>query len=130
MVDLARRSPVAPRRLSCSKRQAHRPTRVSLQRSMHCAGVAYEVRASPRIAPKELVGQHVALEAITWRTRRDQVALRMGSSLRNGVHVIERRDFERQGDGTVDAASATITHGSVLERTLEAVVVGVPRAAR
>jgi hypothetical protein len=43
--------------------------------------------------------------------------------------VIERRDVERQRNGAVDAASATITHGSVLEGTLEAVVVEVPRAA-
>jgi hypothetical protein len=50
-------------------------------------------------------------------------------ALRHGVYVIERRDVERQRDGAVDAASAAITHGSVLERTLEAVIVDVPRAA-
>ena len=47
----------------------------------------------------------------------------------HGVHVIERRDVERQRNGAVDAASAAIAHGSVLERTLEAVVVEVPHAA-
>jgi hypothetical protein len=43
--------------------------------------------------------------------------------------VIERRDVERQWDGAVDAASAAIAHGSMLEGTLDAGVVGVPRAA-
>jgi hypothetical protein len=43
--------------------------------------------------------------------------------------VVERRDVERQRDGAIDAASAAITHGSVLEGTLDAGVVGVPRAA-
>jgi hypothetical protein len=44
--------------------------------------------------------------------------------------VIERRDVDRQWNGAVDAAAATITHGSVLEGTLEAVIVGVTCAAR
>jgi hypothetical protein len=43
--------------------------------------------------------------------------------------VIERRDVNRQGDGAVDAASAAIAHGSVLERTLDSDFVTVPRAA-
>ena len=52
----------------------------------------------------------------------------MGPSLRDRVYVIQRRDVERQGNGAVDAASAAITHGSVLECTLEVVIVEVARA--
>jgi len=45
------------------------------------------------------------------------------------VDVIEGRRVERQWNGAVDATSAAIAHGSVLERTLEAGFVEVPRAA-
>jgi hypothetical protein len=44
--------------------------------------------------------------------------------------VIERRRVERQRNGAVDAAAAAVAHGSVLEGTLDAGVVEVPRAAR
>ena len=97
---------------------------------MHGSRVAHEVRARPRIPFKELVREHVALEAITRGTRRDQVAGSVWPSVRDRVDVIERRDVERQRNGAVDAASAAITHGSVLERTLDSGVVEVPRAAR
>jgi hypothetical protein len=43
--------------------------------------------------------------------------------------VIERRDVERQWNGAVDAASAAIPHGSVLERTFDRGVMEVSRAA-
>jgi hypothetical protein len=43
--------------------------------------------------------------------------------------VIERRDVEREWNGAVDAASAAIAHGSVLECALDTGVVEVPRAA-
>ena len=97
---------------------------------MHGSSVAYEVRARPRISPEELVWEHIALETITRGARRDQVARSMGPSLRDRVYVIQRRDVERQRNGAVDAASAAIAHGSVLERALDAGVVEVPRAAR
>jgi len=97
---------------------------------MHGSRVAHEVRARPRIPSKELVREHIALEAITRRTRRDQVAGSVWPSLRDRVYVIERRDVERQRNGAVDAASAAIAHGSVLERTLDSGVMEVPRAAR
>jgi len=97
---------------------------------MHGSRVAHEVRARPRIPSKELVREHIALEAITRRTRRDQVAGSVWPSVRDRVYVIERRDVERQRNGAVDAASAAIAHGSVLECTLDSGVVEVPRAAR
>jgi len=49
--------------------------------------------------------------------------------VRDRVYVIERRDVERQWNGAVDAASAAIAHGSVLEGTLDSGVVEVSRAA-
>jgi hypothetical protein len=97
---------------------------------MHGSRVAHEVRARPRIPSKELVWEHIALEAITRGTRRDQVAGSVWPSVRDRVYVIERRDVERQRNGAVDAASAAIAHGSVLECTLDSGVVEVPRAAR
>ena len=112
----------------CRERQTHSPARVPLEGAMHGAGVANEVRAGPRVPTEEFVRQHVSLEPITRRAGGDQVARRVRASLRHGVHVIERRDVERQRNGAVDAASAAITHGSVLECTLEAVIVDGPRA--
>ena len=112
----------------CGERQAYGSPGVALQRPMDGSGVAYEIRAGPRISPEELVRQHVALQAVTRRAGGDEVARCVRSSMRHGVHVIERRDVERQRNGAVDAASAAIAHGSVLEGTLDAVVVGVPRA--
>ena len=97
---------------------------------MHGSSVAHEVRPGPRISSEELVWEHIAFEAITRSARRDQVAGSMRASLRDRVDVIERRNVERQRNGAVDAASAAITHGSMLERTLEAVIVEVPRATR
>lgn len=96
---------------------------------MHRARVADEIRAGPGISAEEFVRKHVTLEAIARRTGGNEVAWRVRASLRHGVYVIERRDVERQWDGAVDAASAAIAHGSMLEGTLDAGVVGVPRAA-
>jgi hypothetical protein len=96
---------------------------------MHGASIAYEVGSRPRVSSEELVRKHVALETITGSACRDQVARGVRPSLRDRVDVIERRDVERQRDGAVDAASAAIAHGSMLERTLDAGVVEVPRAA-
>ena len=97
---------------------------------MHGSSVAYEVRARPRISPEELVWEHIALETVTRGARRDQVARSMGPSLRDRVYVIQRRDVERQGNGAVDAASAAVTHGSVLESTLDGRAVEMASAAR
>jgi len=96
---------------------------------MHSAGVPNEVRTGPRVAAEKLVRQHVALEPIARGAGGDQVARCMRASLRHGVYVIERRDVEREWNRAVDAASAAVTHGSVLECPLEAVIVEVPRAA-
>ena len=118
-----------PAARACSASAGSGSSSVSFQSSVHGSSVAYEVRARPRISPEELVWEHIALEAVTRGARRDQVARSMGPSLRDRVYVIQRRDVERQGNGAVDAASAAITHGSVLERTLEVVIVEVARAA-
>jgi hypothetical protein len=96
---------------------------------MDGASVADEIRAGPRVPAEELVWQHVALEAIARGTCCNQVAWRVGATLRDRVHVIERRDVERQWDGAVDAASTAIAHGSVLEGALDTGFVEVPRAA-
>jgi hypothetical protein len=125
-----RPGPAHGARRSCSERETHGSSSVSFQSSVHGSSVAYEVRARPRISPEELVWEHIALETVTRGARRDQVARSMGPSLRDRVYVIQRRDVERQGNGAVDAASAAIAHGSVFERTLDAGVVEVPRAAR
>jgi len=97
---------------------------------VHGSRVAHEVRTRPRVPSEELVREHIALETITRGARRDQVAGSVWPSLRDRVYVIERRDVERQRNGAVDAASAAIAHGSVLERTLDSGVMEVPRAAR
>ena len=96
---------------------------------MHGSRVAHEVSARPRIPSKELMREHVALEAVTRGTRRDQVAGSVWPSVRDRVYVIQRRDVERQRNGAVDAASAAIAHGSVLEGALDTGLVEVPRAA-
>jgi len=114
---------------SGSESETYSTTRVSLERAVHGARVSHEIRARPRIAAKEFMGKHVALESIAGGTCGNKVALRMGTTMRDRVYVIERRNVERQWNGAVDAASAAIAHGSVLERTLDAGVVEVPRAA-
>ena len=97
---------------------------------MHGARVPDKVCAGPRISAEKLVWQHVALQPVAWGACGNEVASRVRTSLRDRVNVIERRDVERQWNGAVDAASAAIAHGSVLESTLDADIVGVPRAAR
>ena len=96
---------------------------------MHSPRIAYEIRSGPRVPAEELVRKHIAFEPVARRAGGDEVARRVRASLGHGVHVIERRDVERQWNGAVDAASAAIAHGSVLERTLDARVLRVPRAA-
>ena len=113
----------------CRESEAHGSARIAFQRPMHCAGVTNEVCSGPRVAAEKLVRQHVALEPITRGAGGDEVARGMRASLRHGVHVIERRDVERERNRAVDAAATAVTHGSVLECPLEAVFVEVPRAA-
>ena len=113
---------------SCREGEAHGATCIPLQGAVNRTSVPNEVRARPGIAPEKLIREHVALEPVARRTSGDKVARRVGPSLRHGVHVIERRDVERQRDSAVNAASAAITHGSVLECTLEVVIVEVARA--
>lgn len=96
---------------------------------MDRARITYEVRARPGVAAEELVRKHVTLESIARPAGGDEVPGGVWPSLRHRVYVIERRDVERQWYGAVDAASAAIAHGSVLEGTLDAVVVRVPRAS-
>ena len=113
---------------SCREGEAHGATCIPLQGAVNGTSVPNEVRACPGIAPEKFIREHVALEPVARRTSGDKVARGVGPSLRHGIHVIERRDVERQRDGAVDAASAAVTHGSVLERTLEVVIVEVARA--
>jgi hypothetical protein len=96
---------------------------------MHGARVSNEVRAGPRVSPEELVRQEVPFEAIARGTGGDQVARSMRASMRHRVYVIERGNVERQRNGAIDAASAAIAHGSVLEGTLDSGVVEATRAA-
>ena len=96
---------------------------------MHSPRIAYEIRSGPRVPAEELVRKHVAFEPVARRAGGDEVARRVRASLGHGVHVIERRDVERERNRAVDAAATAVTHGSVLECPLEAVFVEVPRAA-
>ena len=125
----AARSTAAPRSYSRREREAHGAAGIPLERAVHGPRVPDEVRSRPRISSKEFVREHIALEAIARRTGGNEVAGRVWASVRDRVYVIERRDVERQRNGAVDAASAAIAHGSVLERTLDSGVVEVPRAA-
>ena len=115
---------------SCSEREAHSPTRVSLERTVHGARVSHEIRARPRISTEEFMWKHVALESIAWGACGNKVAGRVRTTMGDRVHVIERRNVERQWNGAVDAASAAIAHGSVLESTLDGRAVEMARAAR
>jgi len=82
------------------------------------ASVSDEVLTRPRIAGEELGRQQVSLESIARATREHDVAWRVGSAVRERMHVIERSNVEVQLRAAVDAAAATVAHGCSLERPL------------
>ena len=116
--------------VSRSESEADGTTRVALERAVHGARVSHEIRARPGISTKEFMWKHVALEPIARGTCGNKVALRVRTTMGDRVYVIERRNVERQWNGAVDAASAAVTHGSVLESALDGRAVEVASAAR
>jgi len=129
VIDVSGAAAAAPLSLG-SQGQTHGSARATLERAVHRARVPNEIRAGPWIPTEELVRQHVAFQSIARRARRDEVTRSVRPSVRHRVYVIERRNVQRQGNGAVDAASAAVTHGSVLESTLDGRAVEMASAAR
>ena len=129
VIDVSGADAAAPASLG-SQGQAHGSPRATLERAVYGARVPNEIRAGPWIPTEELVRQHVAFQSIARRARRDEVTRSVRPSVRHRVYVIERRNVQRQGNGAVDAASAAVTHGSVLESTLDGRAVEMASAAR
>lgn len=94
---------------------------------MNCAGVSNEVETGPRAAGEELMGKHVALEAVAPAAGRHEVARGVGAATCKRVDVIERGVLEDQVFGAVDAASSAVAECRVLQRALGITEVrGVP----
>ena len=129
VIDVSGAAAAAPVSLG-GQGQTHGPARATLERAVYGARVPNEIRAGPWIPTEELVRQHVAFQSIARRARRDEVTRSVRPSVRHRVYVIERRNVQRQGNGAVDAASAAVTHGSVLESTLDGRAVEMASAAR
>ena len=85
---------------------------------MHRARIQDEVAPCPWMSKKELGGQHVGFEPIAGRTRRHDVARRMGSALGERMNVIERGTRVLEGRSAVHASAAAVSHRSELERSL------------
>lgn len=85
---------------------------------MHGARVSDEVEAGPGIPRKEISWQQVALEAIAARARQHDVTRHVGAAVGEGVHVVERGNFEVERRGAVHAAAAAITHRGSLDGSL------------
>src|SRR5690348_3553416 len=98
--------------------QAHGATRLALQRAMYRASVQDEVAPCPWLAEKELGGKHVRLESIAGRTRRNDVARRVGAALRQRVDVVEGCARVLEPRATVDTTATAVAHRGELERSL------------
>src|SRR5436190_3209183 len=98
--------------------ETHRATRLALEGAVHGAGVEDEIAARPRIAEKELRGEHVGLEAIAGRTCRHDVARRVRASLRERMHVVERRTIVLEGRAAINTSATAVSHRGELERSL------------
>src|SRR5918911_4275423 len=68
--------------------EADGPPRAALERPVHGARVADEVRARPREAGEKHLREHVAFEAVAARAGGDEVAVRVRAPLRERVDVI------------------------------------------
>jgi hypothetical protein len=98
--------------------ETHCATRLALERPVHGAGVQDEVAARPRMAEKELRGEHVRFETIARRTRRDDVARRVGASLGERMHVIERRTLILECRAAINTSATAVSHRGELECSL------------
>jgi hypothetical protein len=85
---------------------------------MHCPRVEDEVQPGPRVSREKLRRQHVSLESITARARRDEIPCRVPAAMGDGVNVIERGEVDLEGGGAVDATAAAVTHRRALDRAL------------
>ena len=85
---------------------------------MHRARIGDEILARPRIAREKLRRQQITLETITPSARQDDVAWRVRTTMRQRMHMIERREVELELSGAVDAAPATVAHGCAFDRSL------------
>ena len=70
--------------------ETHGSACLALEGAVYGARVMNEIAARPRISHEELGGEHVGLETIAWWTCGDDVARSVGSSLGQGLHVVER----------------------------------------
>jgi hypothetical protein len=67
---------------------------------------------------EELRGEHIGLEAIARRARRDDVARRVRAALGEWMHVVERGARILERGATIDAAATAVSHRGELERSL------------
>src|SRR5690348_17327590 len=98
--------------------ETHRPSRTSLERSMHRAGVGDEVETGPGIAGEKLRRQHVSLQPVAARAGENDVARHVRAAVRERVNVVERGKVEVERRRAIDTAASTIAHRRALDRSL------------
>jgi hypothetical protein len=75
-------------------------------------------RACPGIGGEKRVREEVALQPVTVRARKNDVAGVMHAAVRQGIYVIEGSCFEIESRGAVDAAPAAVAHRGAFDRAL------------
>lgn len=98
-------------------RQTDRPSRATLQRSVHGARIGDEVEPRPRISGEVFGRQHVSFLTVAPRARQHDVAGYVRPAVRQRIHVIQRREVELERSGAVHTAPAAIAHGGPLDRS-------------
>lgn len=83
---------------------------------MNRARVRDEIDPGPRIPSEELGREQIAFQSVTTPAGEYQVARRVRSTVRQRVHVVERREIELEKRGAVDAAPSAVAHGGALDR--------------
>src|SRR5438874_1267038 len=85
---------------------------------MHGARVQDEVQPGPREPGEEFARQHVALQAVTSRACRHEVAGDVGAAVSDRMDVVESREVKFQRRGAVHTPPAAVAHGGALDRPL------------
>jgi hypothetical protein len=98
--------------------KAHGSSSRPLQCAMNGASVPHEIGTGPGVGCEKRVREEVALQPVTVRARKNDVAGVMHAAVRQRIHVIESRSFEVEGRSAVDAAPAAVAHRGALDRAL------------
>jgi hypothetical protein len=110
--------------------EAHGAPGIPLKGAVSDPGVSEKIKTGPGVPDEKFVREHIALQAITWPTGDHKVARGVGSTMGEGVDMIDRSGAHFQRMAAIHAASAAVAHHRALDCPLSLAgnrVKGAPR---